>query len=465
MIVKTEKFVDTLNSKLYQYSFNRKIPLSLKGSFKQTTYVSDIDFTAYVYFNKKFIEILIHKLKNLKDFKFLYLNAGTDKDFKLPWIIKSEWGCDFDIISAKKWFKTFKQKELIPKSSYDEIENILYRKKLILGDLVDIQEILDEFNVIKWFLPDIKKGNKTIRGYTYNLLEELVNESGAVLNSIYIDGNNIVSVDLGLVDKRIKHSIPDRMYKYYTQNWYRILKSYKKLINPDYRLEYLTTMKTLEYNNALLAQVSLLNSLMKYKVVSQKHINYVAQDLQRRLEKEEIKSTSLKDITKILQTELNNSSKGYVDYFLDKLTYNGKIKTYQRLRLTEISKIPTSKKTLKNRRKNGIKCPFFETDVNEIIGTISEKLLLDKEQLRKCLELVKNKHVSLLNFTRNIFRNEPVSRLFLQSSDDKNIVYIRGALVNDDDILFNSIGTKKNEYYSFHSKYIKRLQIYLISGY
>jgi hypothetical protein len=55
-----------------------------------------------VYFNEKFIEILIHKLERLKDFKFMYLNAGIDIDFKLPWVIHPEWGCDFDLLKIAK---------------------------------------------------------------------------------------------------------------------------------------------------------------------------------------------------------------------------------------------------------------------------------------------------------------------------------------------------------------------------
>ena len=95
-----------------------------------------------------------------------------------------------------------------------------------MGDLIDVQEILDRYNTIKWFLPDIKKGVKNIKGTTYVLLDELKKEVGPILNSIYT-----VSVDIGLVDKRYRQPIWSRMYKYYTENWYKILKSYKKLIN------------------------------------------------------------------------------------------------------------------------------------------------------------------------------------------------------------------------------------------
>ena len=132
MIIKTKEFVKKLNSSLYQYSFNKKVPLSLKGSFTNTTYISDIDFTAYVYFNPTFINILTRKIKNLRNFKFIYLNAGTDKDFNIPWSINPEWGCDFDLVTTKKWYDEFKHKKLIPGSSYNEIEKILNKKKLLI---------------------------------------------------------------------------------------------------------------------------------------------------------------------------------------------------------------------------------------------------------------------------------------------------------------------------------------------
>jgi hypothetical protein len=75
----------------------------------------------------------------------------------------------------------FKVKKVIPRDSYIEIEKILTKRKLLMGDLIDVQEILDRYNTIKWFLPDIKKGVKT----TYVLLDELKKEVGPVLNSIY----------------------------------------------------------------------------------------------------------------------------------------------------------------------------------------------------------------------------------------------------------------------------------------
>lgn len=464
MLIKTKDFEKKLNSKLYQYTFNRKFPLSLKGSFHHTTYISDIDFTAYVHFNQKFIEILISKLKKLADFKFIYLNAGIDKNFNTPWVINPEWGCNFDITTAIKWFKSFKEKKLIPQSEYDEIEKIITKKELILGDLVDIQEILGRYNTIRWFLPDIEKGIKNIHGHTYNLLDELKSEQGAVLNSIYIDGKNIISVDIGLVDKKYRQPIWSRMYKYYTKNWYQILKSYKKLIGKDYEKEYRDIMGKLQYDNALLAQVKLLNSLMKYKVVDQEKINYVALDLKQHLEKKDILSTDLKYIVKKLETQLNKNSKPYVDYFLDKLTHEGKIKAYIRLRLTKISQIPTSIKKLKTRREGGNMCPFFEDDETEFVNTLAQKLLMNNKKLHECLRKFAGQ-INTYKFTQEVFRESPVSRLFLQYKNDKKDLYVRGSLTRDDRTLFTRLGKDEKTYFVFNPKHEKRLQIYLVTGY
>jgi hypothetical protein len=440
------------------------MPLLLKGSFHYTHFISDIDFTAYVYFNEKFIEILIHKLERLKDFKFMYLNAGVDTDFKLPWVIHPEWGCNFDLLNVRKWLVDFKSKKLIPSDSNKEIDRILSKRKLLMGDLIDVQEILNRYNTIKWFLPDIKKGRKTINGRTYILLEELKKEVGPVLNSIYIDDKDIVSVDIGLVDKRYRQPIWSRMYKYYTANWYKILKSYKKLISKDYEIEYKKVLSTLEYTNALMAQVSLLNSLMKYKVVNQNYINYVAQDLQKRLEKEEIREKSLKNIISKLQKKLDKKSKPYVDYFLDKLTYHGKIKTYQRLRLTEIAKIPTSTKKLKKRHNEGIECPFFKSEIDQHIENIASRLLWDYDKLKYCLER-ESRDGDFSRFVKDVFDNSPVYRLFLHYEKGKNFIYVRGAFVNADTSVLKKYGEKKTGYYQCDVKYTKRIQIYLVTGY
>ena len=467
-MIKTPNFVKKLNSRMYQYTFNKKNPPVLKGSFKYTTYISDIDYTLYVHFNERFIEILINKLTKLRDFKFMYLNAGIDINFKLPWVIDPNWGCDFDLISAKKWFEEFKSKKLMPSSTLDKIEGILNKKNLLIGDLVDIQKVFNKYNVVKWFLPDIIKGEKVLNGHMYKLLDELKTEIGPVLNSIYIDGDDIISVDIGLVDKQYKYKQPiwSRMYKYYTQNWYKILKSYKKLISKDYELEYRNVMKTMEFTNALLAQANLLNSLIKYKVVPQKSINHIAKELNTNLEKNKILSKKLEEVIELLYNKLDRMAKPYINYFLDKLTYHGKIKTYQRLRLIKVSSIPTSEKKLIKRRKSGIYCPFFKSYEDENINSIAQKLMFNEKKFNICVQKIsKNLTMPLDKFMEYTFKKSPVSRLFLQLNKGKNKIYIRGSFINTDHSLFSVLGEKIGEYYRIDLKYLERLRIYLVTGY
>ena len=96
MLKKTEAFEKKLKSNMYQYTFDKNNPPVLMGSFKNVTYISDIDFSLFVRFNPTFIKILIYKIKNLKDFRFLYLNAGLDQRFRVPWVIHPDIESDFD---------------------------------------------------------------------------------------------------------------------------------------------------------------------------------------------------------------------------------------------------------------------------------------------------------------------------------------------------------------------------------
>ena len=465
-MLKGYKFVNKLNSKLYQYTFNKKIPLISKGSFKYSTYISDIDYTAYVRFTDKFIDILINKIKELKNFKFIYLNAGIDRHFLLPWKIDPEWGCDFDLEKTIDWFNNFKQKKLIPDSDITLIDNILHKDKLVLSDLIDIQDMLDKYNTIKWFLPDIEKKTKIVNGNRYKLLEELQNKKneGSVLNSIYIDNNNIVSVDIGLTDNNYKKPIYSRMYKYYTNNWYKILKGYKKIIHNDFKQEYTDTMKKFEYTNSLLGRAELLNTLTMYNIVNIQHILHVKSQLLRGLSNIHLTHNSnIHNIIDLLKKTLNNGAYPYIDYFLDKLSYKGKIKLYPRIRLTEISNIYTSRKTLTDRRKTGILCPFFKSDTDEYIDTIGIKLLFNSIKFRKCIYTIINKYN--ISDIYNIFKYSPVSRIFLEyDNKNKGFVKVRGSFRKSDHEFFSKYGKKVdyNECYIISQKHLKILQIYLI---
>jgi hypothetical protein len=472
-MIKTKEFEINLRNKLYQYTINN--PPVLLGSFKYSTYISDIDCYSFVRFDNNFIHILINTLTNLKDFKFIYLNAGIDQRFKLPWIINEEVkvpfgadsGCNFNLNKSLKWFEYLRQQNILPTSTYTDIYNILNKKKLILGDLIDIQDIIYKYSSIQWFLPDIIKGSKIVGNNTYILLDELKKEDGPVLNSIYIDGDNVVSVDIGLVDKKYKKPIWSRMYKYYTKNWYQILKSYKKLISTDFHHEYRNAMKTMEIHNSVLAQAKLLESLIKYNVFikDSNKLSIISKNLETNLDNIHVNSNiNLKEIQNILVNTLNNKARPYVDYFLDKLTNTGKISTYMKLRILDLSQIAISKQVLINRTNKGVICPFFKEEIEERIEVISTKLMMDKNTVKTCFLTVsqKEKYKSLEDFLDKNFNNSPISRLFLEIKN--NNLYIRGAFIQEDHIFLDNLGEKFHYYYTLDKKYTKRIQIYLLTG-
>ena len=467
MIVKNPAFVKKLNSKIYQYTFNKNEPLTIKGSFLYTTYISDIDYNAYVYFNENFITILIRKIKNLQDFKFLYLKSGKYEDFTVPWVINSERGCTFDIVSARYWFTGFKNKNIIPNDSYNDIEQILYKKTLIIGDLVRIQDILNNYNSIKWSLSDIEKGYQTFLNHKYKLLDVLKKSPSSVINTIYIDGDIIVPVDIGLRDKRYKFPIWSRMYKFYTHDWYAILKDYKWLVKHEYNDEYHNTLKKVEYINALMARTKLLDTIIKYKTVSQTHIDRISTELKINLKKEGINTIKTNEIIKIIKLKINEFAYKRVNYYLDKLTNKGKIEMHSKLRLTITSHIPTNINLIKERKKMGIKCPFFDNDITEFISTLASKLLVNKTNLYKCLETIaQNNNEPLHLFTHKLFNKTPSSRLVLQykHKSDKQKIIVRGAFIENDYTLLNTLGNYKDEIYTMDVEHLKRIQIYLITG-
>ena len=470
-MIKTLEFERKLQSNIYQYTFNKSYPPVLLGSFKNSSYISDIDFSSFVRFNQTLIDILINKIKKLRDFKFLYLKSGFDERFKLPWSINYEASkpfgdsletCNFDLNKTLEWFEELKEKNILPIEIYSEINSILQKEELVLGDIIDIQDIIFKYSSIKWFYPDIIKGSKTIGENTYMLLEELKKSYTSVINTIYIDGDTNISVDIALVDKNYKKPILSRMYKYYTKNWYEILKSYKKLISKDFEQEYRSVMKTFELDNSILGQTKLLESILKYNVFPPEKIFKVSHNVKQLLSSIGLNSLNLNDIIKELINILNNRAKPFVDYFLDKLQ-NPKILTYMKLRLLEISNIPTNKKLLVERFNKGIKCPFFEEYIDEYLNTMSSKLMIDKTLFKSCLKKISDKkHISIQDVINKYFNDIPISRLFLEIKNDN--LYVRGDLIDKDYNFLKDIGEQRHDYYVLNIKYTKKLQIYLLSN-
>lgn len=66
-------------------------------------------------------------------------------------------------------------------------------------------------------------------------------------------------------------------------------------------------------------------------------------------------------------------------------------------------------------------------------------------------------------------KSKPYMNYFLDKlsahGKSKNSIYVRGALTNADNKVLERLGERKTGYYQCDVKYIKRLQIYLVTGY
>ena len=118
MIIKTKEFDEMLTKDILDITINKQRPYSIKGSYRIKEYgdiITDLDFTGFVFFNEKFIEILkniINKNKNSNKFIFLHLDCGKYVDFDVPWKIDSKGGCNFDLDQLYSWFENFKKNYL-----------------------------------------------------------------------------------------------------------------------------------------------------------------------------------------------------------------------------------------------------------------------------------------------------------------------------------------------------------------
>ena len=158
MIIKSRMFDMKLKNDIRHLHIGNR-PLRFKGSYNlklDGDFVTDIDFSSLVYFNTSLISTIITTLSNMPiTFRFLYLNAGTIKEFIPPWNIKT---CNFNLIEARIWFRTFAGKKLMDQPKLDYIYDILYDTSIKLADIVAVDDLLEDQGTVRWSLDDIRKG-------------------------------------------------------------------------------------------------------------------------------------------------------------------------------------------------------------------------------------------------------------------------------------------------------------------
>jgi len=391
MIIKTKDFNDNFLFDLREILSNNNTSI-IKGSYKikeNGDYITDIDIEENVKYSQRLIDNLIHKIVNSSSFIFIHLNMGIKKEFILPWNIDNEGGCKYDPKVVAYWYKNFKQMNLVPKTVYEYIENKLFLDTISIKSLIDVEDKLQKYSGLYWKLEDIKKGYITFLDTTYKLLD-IMKIDQPVLEFIYKYNNDYCLVDIAIVDKNYKYGFEHNMYKYYTQDWYKIMKLFRWKIKKQYQREYLTIMKTIDIFIAILSKFTLIEYVSEYKLLPIKEFKNIEIDIKTHLKKIDIKFT--KSTKEILKNKVNEYLEKYIDYFKHKLNDNFINEFNIQYNRGLEAQILLSRKIINKRVKNNIKCPFFSIDIKEYkkLYKICRKLKLDINTIVKCFEKISN---------------------------------------------------------------------------
>lgn len=456
MIIKTTNFDQQLNDDIKNLYINRKNPFFIKGSYKIkpfNSYISDIDFQVSVYYNEGLLNriyIILNYIKRTNKFFFIHINAGMYTEFKLPWKIDEDGGCKFKLKKTKKWFVDFKNKSLVPDNISKYIEDKLNKNYLRLRDLIDIENVLLPYSQIIWKQEDIRKGYKEVRNNRYILLDIMKTET-PVLEFVYHykdeEQNGFCLIDIGLVDKKYKSEPTQKMYKYYTEDWYKILKTYRWKLKEEEKQEYFDVMKNIELLIALKYQVEMLIKLKYYTILTQDNINIITRNLVKHLKSNGIVYNNDNDAKNELENKINKYLEKYVEYFRIKLKSEYQTEYLLWYNRGLESQIPTTIEELKLRKKRGIECPFFilDWDAYKIVSELSLRILFNVETMIDCfLQVSKEMDKSINEIIETVGKNN-LSLNILEK--EKIILY-------DDN---NKIGE-----YLYSEFILKKLQTYVL---
>ena len=392
MIIKTLDLEFKLFNDLKQLIVNKNSKTIIKGSFKIKeigSHVTDIDIQTDVIYNQTLIDILISKIESAKSFIFIQLSLGFKNEYELPWKIDNFGGCEYNPQKVETWFKNFNKMKLVPDNVYTSIETKLFSDKISIKTLIDIENELLPYSELIWRLDDIKRGYIYFLGTKYVLLDMMHIEQ-PVLEFIYKYENDFCLIDFALNDSRYTYSFTHDMYKYYTEDWYKIMKAFRWFIKPEYRVEYFKIMNGIDFLMAVYNQILLIEKVYKYKLLSRKDFSYIENGIKTSLTKINIKFDD--NMKNNIYNTVNTYLKKYVNYFRTKLTdkvLNKFLIQYQR---GLDSQIPISRQEINIRFGKNIKCPFFLTDIDEYVKFVSIANIrrLDLDKTIKCFINIMN---------------------------------------------------------------------------
>jgi hypothetical protein len=453
-LLKTKEFDQQFNRDLHFITINSRLPLWQKGSFKTKEWgdiVTDIDMTARVYFTPKLIDIVSNVLRKNRGgrspFTFIHMAVGRYDGYDVPWTIDNNGGCDYEPQRTKVWFDTFKNSGLVPPYVMSYIQSKLFTDNMRISNLIDIENALNPYAEIVWTENDISKGFVQRGDKRYYLLNAMKTETPVLEYVYHYRGNEYVAIDVGLVDKKFTVPITDKMYRYYMDDWYKIMKTFRWKLPKSYKEAYFQTMNEITQLIALKYKIGLVEKLTKSNVLPPQQINALLDSTYVELDLLGInhKGIQLSVIANYLYEEVNKKLADSVQIYADKLVGSEQKKVFDRLSRGAQAQIPATQEQLATRRRTGIQCPFFATELDEYeqLTILAIHMDMDVELVVNCFSQV------------SIQLGKSVSQVIKDVVQPNDF----SILVDGDEVILREHGQEKGRY-SIRDK--SKLQAYVL---
>lgn len=382
MIFKSDIFNRQFENDYKNLIISRNKTPRYKGSYANSNnneLITDIDIEQHVTYNKTLIEIILKKIKLARRYNFYFVKFDCGYLMDFPWIIDTAGDCSFDLTTLSLWLKNLEKLSVVPENILEDVKDQL-KSNIDISKLLSIQYILLPYIEINWTVKDIENGYKYVNNIKYDLLSSM-KEYTSVLEFIYEYDNKYISVDVALVQPKLKtEKEKDLLHRFYMKNYYKILKYIRWKLDPPYKQYYNDLMNELKLYRYISYQITILLDVRKYKLLSPEKEYALQRNTMYLIMSNNIpKQNSLYMVKNWIDTYINNTCKQYITYFENNISKDKKY-NYNVLK-DRISQQETSisMEEIKERTDKGIKCPFYNSSMEEYrkIHKISTNLLVD----------------------------------------------------------------------------------------
>lgn len=447
--------------------------ISIFGSYPIKPYgdiITDIDvFQSINAVEDRFIlriqEIFLELKRSRSNFSFIRFYAGEDKNLIIPWGYGDKGACKFDYEKVMTWLKTVEDNKYLPEEPLKRIQAILHKDTLSFKDIFNCEIILESHANISWNLEDIIKGEKIVRGITYNLKDVLKDyRRKRTFKLLYKFGTEYCLVDLSLkIGKKVEYEVDASINSYYKDSIINIFKNIKYYVPVSEKHKYIALVRRSSGKyTGLTARLELLGKLKKYGVLS------ISEML--RLEKEVLeygKSIGLEtNDENVVKEKIEKEIRVVFDEGMALVPVESKeLIRFYTLRSAEASlQIPINE--LKRRILEGYECPFFEinSDDMKFLVNLSRRAMVDIGFLIECIRIAcKNQNKDVNKVAHEIF---PKNNLHIEKRDDKFILKIEAGkgvaeAGKEKGKGVAEAGNDNEKSFEFESDDLKQLQLYV----